>query len=54
VLLIKFNKWTDKTVNDHNNGFIQTIYKHHINVFIFCFTWKILEWDEYINHWESK
>ena len=51
--VITFNKWTRKTVNTHDHGFTQVINHHHINIFIFGFVWKALEWDEYINHFHE-
>lgn len=50
MLLIRFDKWTRKTVNVHNHGFMQTINRHYINVIIFGFVWRAIEWDEYIIH----
>ena len=53
MLVIKFDKWTDKKINVHPHGFTQTINKHYVNLIIFNIHWKILEWTEYVNYFHE-
>ncbi len=54
MLIIKFDKWTRKTVNEHTHGFTQTINEHYINIILFGFVWKAIKWTEYIDHFHSE
>lgn len=53
MLIIRFDKWTSKQVNEHERGFTQTINKHYINIILFGFVWKAIEWNEYISHFHE-
>ena len=52
--IISFDKWTRKTVNEHTHGFTQTLNYHYINIVLFGFVFKAVEWNEYINHFHNK
>ena len=53
--ILHFNHWVDKKVTDHDNiGVIQTIENHHINIWVFSFKWKALEWTKYISQDKNK
>ena len=54
MLIIKFDKWTKKTVNEHTCGFTQTINEHYINIIIFGFVWRAIVWNEYITHFHNE
>jgi len=54
MVIIKFDKWTRKAVHEHTHGFTQTINQHYINIIIFGFVWKAVEWNEYISYFHDE